>query len=163
MSSAAAYPIEGACQCGAVRYRVTKPFRLLAVCHCLDCQKLSASAFSMTMLLDADGFELVQGSPKKWTYAGSSGAPKDAFFCADCGCRLWHLNPKMPQLIRLKPGTLGDTSFLQPDYHVWVKRKQPWITIPDWMSRFDTEPASMQEAIAAVAATRTKRAQMAAA
>ena len=163
MLSSPAYPLEGACQCGAVRYRVTKPFRLVAVCHCLDCQKLSASAFSMTMALDADGFELVQGTPKKWASASSSGALKECHFCGDCGNRLWHYNARTPQMIRLKPGTLADTSFLQPDYHVWVKRKQPWISIPDWMSRFDTEPVSPQEAIAAITATRTKRAQLSAA
>ena len=48
---------------------------------------------------------------------------------------------------------------IQPDVHVWVKRKQSWVSIPDGVSRFEAEPGTFQELVAAVAATRAKRAQ----
>ena len=44
-------PYTGGCQCGSVRYVVTmEPIRLLA-CHCKECQRQSASAFGMSMLV----------------------------------------------------------------------------------------------------------------
>ncbi|MEX0272119.1 hypothetical protein AB3R30_23625 [Leptolyngbyaceae cyanobacterium UHCC 1019] len=30
----------------------------------------------------------------------------------------------------MKPGTLDDTSWLQPVGHVWTRSAQPWFTIP---------------------------------
>jgi hypothetical protein len=136
---------------------VLKPFRLVAACHCLDCQKLSASAFSLTMLVDADAFQ-VQGTLSKFERKGASGATVECHFCPACGNRIHHLNRRMPQFVRLKPGTLEDTSILEPDYHTWVKRKLPWVQIPEGVSKFDTEPGSVEEVMAAVRATRSRRA-----
>jgi hypothetical protein len=33
----------------------------------------------------------------------------------------------MMDIVRLKPGTLDDTSVLQPRVHVWTCREQPWL------------------------------------
>ena len=151
-----AYPIAGECQCGGARYEVLKPFRFVAVCHCLDCQKLSASAFSISMIVDADAFRLVRGPLRKWERATASGGTTECYFCPECGNRIYHANPRMPQFVRLKPGSLEDTSVLRPDYHTWVKRKLSWVQIPEDVSQFETEPRSAQEAIAAVTATRTR-------
>ena len=160
MPVAVVYPLEGACQGGGVRYRILKPYRFVAACHCLDCQKLSAGALSLTMAVDEDAFQLLQGTLKKWERTGDSGATVECYFCPECGNRIYHKDPKTPQFVRLKPGTLEDTSFLDPDYHTWVKRKQPWVQIPDGVSQFDTQPATVQEVIAAVVATRKNRAQL---
>jgi hypothetical protein len=157
MASGNAYPLEGACQCGGVRYQILKPWHFVAACHCLECQKLSAAAFSLTMFLDTDAFRLLQGDLKRWDRVGASGATVAGYFCRDCGNRIYHQNPQTPQFLRLKPGTLNDTTVLEPDYHVWVKRKQPWVQIPDGVSQFDGQPASVQEIVAAVQSTRRRR------
>ena len=54
-------PLTGSCQCGAVRYEITREPIVTAVCHCLECQTFSASAFSITMLIDADAFKTADG------------------------------------------------------------------------------------------------------
>src|SRR5215472_6995201 len=41
------YPIEGGCNCGEVRYRITRQPLTVYVCHCHLCQKRTGSAFSM--------------------------------------------------------------------------------------------------------------------
>ena len=157
MVKAASYPLAGSCQCGQVRYQVLKPYRFVAVCHCLDCQRLSASAFSLTMLVDADALK-VEGTLKKFEHKGGSGATKECRLCPECGNRIYHVNPRTPQFVRLKPGTLDDASILEPDYHTWVKRKLPWVRIPEGVSTFETEPGSVEEVMAAVRATRSRRA-----
>jgi hypothetical protein len=40
-------PLTGSCQCGLIHYKVTEKPIVTVVCHCIDCQKLSASAFSL--------------------------------------------------------------------------------------------------------------------
>ena len=41
------------------------------------------------------------------------------------------------KMARLKAGTLDDATIPQPQAHVWVSRKQPWVQIPQDMPCFD--------------------------
>ena len=43
--------ITGGCQCGAVRYTLKPNSYRIYACHCLECQKQSASAFGLSMPL----------------------------------------------------------------------------------------------------------------
>lgn len=52
-------PVEGGCMCGRVKLRVTIPPIMTAACHCSGCQKLSASAFSLTAMIPAEGVEVI--------------------------------------------------------------------------------------------------------
>ena len=36
----------GGCQCGVIRYEVTGIPQQVCVCHCMDCQRQSGSAFA---------------------------------------------------------------------------------------------------------------------
>ena len=47
----ATYPVEGACQCGGVRYKLLAEPLMVMACHCKECQKLSTSAFSLTAVV----------------------------------------------------------------------------------------------------------------
>jgi len=54
-------PLEGSCRCGRVKVRVTKQPLITCACHCHGCQKMSASAFSLTTMFPSDGFEVIEG------------------------------------------------------------------------------------------------------
>jgi len=120
-------PARGSCQCGNVTYQVTEEPLLTAACHCRDCQKLSTSAFSVSMMLRRSGFELLSGELKHWDRPTASGGIAVCWFCPGCGNRIYHENPAKMDIVRLKPGTLDDTSVLQPRVHVWTCREQPWL------------------------------------
>lgn len=72
---------SGGCQCGAVRFRVTKLGRG-SVCYCRMCQKATAGlgGFYVT----ARAFEWTRGAPK---YFISSNIARRGF-CGDCGTPL---------------------------------------------------------------------------
>ena len=57
-------PITGTCQCRQVSYAISADPMITIACHCQDCQKLSASAFSLTIVIAADSFELKSGELK---------------------------------------------------------------------------------------------------
>ena len=123
---------EGGCQCGAVRYRISGKPIALAVCHCMDCQRQSGSAFGMTMLMRKDSFEILSGELRSFTKVAESGNSLSCLFCPNCGNRIYHEDADASgNIVRLKPGTLDDTSWLEPDIHVWTKRKHPWVAIPE--------------------------------
>lgn len=143
-------PAKGTCQCGNVTYRITREPLATAACHCRDCQKLSTSAFSITMMLERDGFELLTGDLSRWERPTEAGGTAVCWFCPGCGNRIYHENPAAPQFIRLKPGTLDDTSQIRPQVHVWTCREQPWLAQSPKLPRVDRQP-DMAEAMAKIA------------
>ena len=56
-------PIEGGCRCGRVRFRLTERPWLEAACHCRGCQRMTASAFSTTLVMPDGGFAVIAGQP----------------------------------------------------------------------------------------------------
>ena len=133
------YPIDGACQCGGVRYQLLRaPLQILA-CHCRECQKLSTSAFSITALVRA-GDVTFSGEMKDWQRKADNGNINAAKFCPDCGNRIYHYNPDKPEFIKLKPCNLSDTSIIKPDTHVWVSQKQAWFSIPADATCYEQQP-----------------------
>lgn len=142
-------PITGTCQCGDVRYAVHHEPLVTAACHCQDCQKLSASAFSITMIIPEAAFELLSGELSVFERPADHGGKAICYFCPTCSNRVYHKNPIMPGFLRLKPGGLDDTSTIQPQVHVWTSRAQPWYQIPEGVPSYETQP-DLQEFLAAL-------------
>ena len=133
-------PLTGSCQCGSVSYSVSEAPLVTVACHCRDCQKLSASAFSLTMLIKADTLTVDGEKLVMFERPTDSGGSALCYFCPTCGNRVYHENPAMPGLYRLKPGGLDDPSQIQPEAHVWVSRAQPWFEFPEGTPTFETQP-----------------------
>ena len=129
-------PIHGSCQCGNVSYTACEAPLGSFACHCLDCQKLSASAYS-TGLVFRDRALTVEGELKRWVRTTAGQQTNTAFFCPRCGNRIYHVTSDRPDLKRLKAGTLDDAFIPPPIAHLWVSRKQPWVQIPDDVAQFE--------------------------
>ncbi|MBU2965318.1 GFA family protein [Amphritea sp. 2_MG-2023] len=134
------YPIEGSCQCGGVKYKLLKAPLLIQACHCIACQKLSTSAFSVTAVVNASDIEF-EGEMKEWRRPADSGNISAAKFCPACGNRIYHFNPDEPNSIKLKPSTLSDTRIIKPIRHIWVSQKQDWFEIPAGVQTFEKQGA----------------------
>ena len=52
--------LEGGCQCGAIRYRVTGAPVTFYACHCTECQKQSASAFGLSLWVGRSDLQFVR-------------------------------------------------------------------------------------------------------
>jgi len=133
------YPLTGACQCGGVSYQLHQPPLAIAACHCKQCQKLSTSAFSITAMVEASAIEF-SGEMREWSRVADSGNTSIARFCPVCGNHIYHFSSQHPDKVMLKPSTLADTRVIQPSIHVWVSQKQDWVTIPEGVLSFDTQP-----------------------
>jgi hypothetical protein len=130
----------GGCQCGQARYRVSgEPLRV-AVCHCLECQRETGSAFSMGMFMKRDQFRLEQGALKTFERTSERGRVVRAHFCPDCGTRIYVEPPFAPALVSLRPGTLDDPSQLRPALHAWTRSRQGWLVLPPDDAQHETQP-----------------------
>lgn len=133
------YPIKGACQCGQVTYSLLKAPKMVIACHCKECQKLSTSAFSITAIVNAEDV-IFEGEMSDWSRESDSGNISAAKFCPKCGNRMYHYNPEHPEILKLKPSNLEDTSIIKPTVHSWVSEKQDWYEIPAGVKVFDKQP-----------------------
>jgi hypothetical protein len=138
--------LEGGCQCGAIRYRVTGAPLTLYACHCTECQKQSASAFGLSLWVKRSDLEIVSGEPHHWERLADSGNTTRCAFCPDCGSRLYHEPSDDPGIYSLKGGSLDDIASLTPVGHIWVRSKQPWVDLACLPGDliFETEPPDFE-------------------
>lgn len=129
----------GGCQCGAVRYWLSGSIPPAYACHCGECKKQSASAFSMSIPMAYEVLT-VTGTAKVFETTAHSGKRKYNYFCGDCGTRLWHSGTNPPSAITLKVGTLDHSEYIAPVGHLWVSKKQAGIMLDPETDQHQTQP-----------------------
>jgi hypothetical protein len=139
------FPQSGGCQCGAVRYEITRPPRVVYTCHCTECQTQSGSAFAMAAVIPQENFRITQGHPKMYVRQTSPTKAMECWFCAECGTRLYHVPGGAAAYpnCNIKPGTLDDSSWLVPTVHFWTRSAQPWVTFPQGVTCYETQPPTL--------------------
>jgi hypothetical protein len=55
--------LTGACQCGKLGYEISETPRLVQCCYYTSCQKITASAFSISAVVIEEAFHLTAGQP----------------------------------------------------------------------------------------------------
>jgi hypothetical protein len=76
--------LTGGCQCGAIRFAVSKPPTRISICHCRMCQKATGAPFASFADMQQEDFTWTRGKPA--AFQSSSIAVRD--FCAACGTPL---------------------------------------------------------------------------
>ena len=133
-------PYDGGCSCGLIRYHLADEPLTLCACHCTDCQRLTGSAFALSMIVLKSGLHLLQGEPRVYAVTLSDGRELREKFCGECSTRLWGEPPKFHQIVVIRPGTLDDTTWLRPIGHIWTRSAQPWVSIPKDTVNFEGQP-----------------------
>lgn len=78
-SDPSAFPMEGGCCCGHIRYRLERAPIAVHCCHCTSCQRETGSAFGINVIIEATHLTLLEPAPP--TLPSHSCAP-DAFLPA---------------------------------------------------------------------------------
>lgn len=133
--SAPKLPCEGGCRCGRVRIRITAPPLLAMACHCTGCQRMSASAFSLSAAIPAQGFEVIAGEP----VIGGLHGPDRHYFCGWCMSWMFTRPSGMDWFVNLRPTMLDDPSWFAPFVETYTSQKLPWAATPAAHS-FETFP-----------------------
>lgn len=122
-------PMTGGCLCGAVRYELSVPPAMQAICHCSHCQRQAGSAFSTLIGVPDAAVTITTGQPKSYMDHGESGKVVERQFCETCGSPLFSLVEVAPGMTFIKSGTLDDTSFFKPTVQLWTRSKQCWVDL----------------------------------
>ena len=139
-----AVPLVGSCQCGNIRYQVAGDPLVAIACHCNDCRKLSGSAFSTVLVIKAENLT-VEGTLKLWERATDTGPRSHAYFCPDCGNRIYHQDPDKPHIIRIRSGSLDQPEIPEPLIHVFAERTQSCLRFLEGAIKYDRQPLDAEE------------------
>lgn len=117
------------CRCGQLKAAITgEPVRV-SVCHCLDCQKRSGSAFAVQARWPEAQVE-IEGQSKTWSHLADSGNRITHHFCPECGSTVhYRIDGKFDGLIAIPLGAFDDPYFAVPGFSVWEERKHEWVEI----------------------------------
>ena len=108
-------------------------------CHCRDCQTWSGSAFTEQAVIREDAI-IATGPIVQYARKNPSGAVSTQRLCGTCHTRLWNTNSARPGIAVVRAGTLDDSETLDPRAHIWVSRKQPWLSLPTDVACFPENP-----------------------
>jgi len=126
----------GGCQCGYIRYEISGEPLALYICHCRECQKQSASAFGMSLLVKRANFRVTRGEARSWSRGTDSGNQLKCFFCPHCGSRVWHESESPLDTVTVKAGSLDQSVDASEAIHIWTSRALPGIVIPASAMKF---------------------------
>ena len=116
------------CRCGQLRAICEgEPVRV-SVCHCLDCQKRSGSAFAAQARWP-DAHVAVTGETKTWVRTADSGHRVTYRFCPHCGSTVAYVIEGWPNVTAVPLGAFADPEFPAPKFSVYEHRRHTWAAV----------------------------------
>ena len=116
------------CRCGQLKARCEgEPVRI-SVCHCLDCQRRTGSAFAAQARWP-DNQVTISGEAKTWERIADSGHRATYRFCPHCGSTLTYVIEGWPGVVAVPIGAFADPTFPEPRFSVYEHRKHGWVAI----------------------------------
>jgi len=125
------FPLEGGCDCKAVRYRMeTKPL-FVNCCHCRWCQRETGASFALNAMIETDRLTVLAAKPEMVDTPSNSGKGQKIARCPKCRLALWsHYAGAGPVVAFVRVGTLDNPDACPPDIHIFTSTKQPWVVLP---------------------------------
>lgn len=128
---------DGGCACGRVRLHVTGTPVRVGLCHCLDCRKAHAAAFSTFVIFPANNVEIQSGGDS--TLGRFDRGDYSRYFCRDCGVHVYAQSAGSSE-IELFLGSFDEPNLWSPTYEAWVKRRENWLgTLPTITGHFSED------------------------
>ena len=125
--------VEGNCFCGSVQYQVSSILNHLCFCHCESCRRAAGGAYvpwGTCKLADfvVTGGQLVHHQSSEDVNRG---------FCKHCGTSITYQHNARGEEIDIALVTLVEPKSFEPQRHIWVQDKLPWINISDGLPQFN--------------------------
>ena len=153
MTDASVFPLEGGCDCRAVRYRMESAPLFVHCCHCRWCQRETGSAFALNAMIESDRVTSLGAEPDLVDTPSASGKGQQIARCPRYRIAVWsHYVGAGPFVRFVRVGTLDQPDRVPPDIHIFTASRQPWVVIPpgipavsEYYKRDDHWPAASIE------------------
>jgi len=128
----------GACVCGALKFEFSGEPATKALCHCLECQHRTGSAYTTNLLIPRTAFKFLPSSPsvlKNYTFTQSdTGLKFKTTFCGECGTLISKENDEADDfkpIYIVGAGCLDGGIGGKPDAELWVGHRAAWLPALD--------------------------------
>ena len=113
----------GGCRCGAIRFALSAAPLITMACHCKGCQRMTASAFSLSSLhRDAD-FTVTQGEP---VIGGAKNPDVTHYCCPACMSWLFTRPTGLPDFVNVRATMMDDCAGYSPFIETQTDEMLPW-------------------------------------
>ena len=119
---------DARCTCGAVTLSLQGRPRLVAACHCIDCQRRTGAPFGVGAFYPAEAVT-ISGVAKEFARLGASGGAVRSYFCPDCGSTVYWKADALPGYFGVAVGAMADPKFQAPVRSVFEQSKHHWVEI----------------------------------
>jgi hypothetical protein len=121
--------LEGQCLCGRVRYRYDGEIEKTIICYCKNCQMAQGSIFAWNSPLQQSKFEISTGLKFLKEYFHSPN--KARVFCQECGSPIYSYRLDLPDIIRLRLGTVTQGHVPAPSEQAYRQYKPDFLHIAE--------------------------------
>ncbi|AEE24048.1 MAG: GFA family protein [Alteromonadaceae bacterium] len=120
--------VTGRCHCGELAFNAIVDPEKTMICHCTDCQVLSATAFRTVVVSEIDGVQFTKGKPKEYVKVAQSGNHRAQGFCEHCGTGIYaSAIGDEPKVYNLRVGAIDQRNELVPKRQIWSRSAQHWL------------------------------------
>jgi hypothetical protein len=117
-------PWEGGCRCAELRFRVTAAPFLSSACHCTGCQRMTGSAFTLSLGVPRDAFEVTKGEP----VLGGVGDPPIHYHCPHCKSWVFTRPVEPAYFVNVRTAMLDDPSWARPYVELYRGEGFAWVS-----------------------------------
>ncbi len=120
---------SGACNCGAISFKINTDLSDVFVCHCSICRRATGSNGIAVIVVENEVFEWTGGKDFITSWKKPD-ADWEMWFCKRCGSPVPGANDDRRMFI--PAGLIGDGGEdLKVAHHIWVNSRAPWDEIGD--------------------------------
>jgi hypothetical protein len=120
--------VHGQCHCGDIKFEAEVDPANARICHCIDCQTMSGSAFRTGISAPAETLRMISGTPTRYIKTAESGVRRAHMFCGRCGSPVFSSSiDANPTRYQLRIGVLKERHQLVPKAQIWTRSKQDWL------------------------------------
>jgi hypothetical protein len=109
-----------------VRFLISAPPIITMACHCTGCQRMTGSAYSLTVAIPSQGFSVMKGEP----VIGGLHGPTRHYFCPYCMSWLFTRPEGFDAFVNVRTTMLDDPSDFVPFVETMTSEKLPWASTP---------------------------------
>jgi len=121
---------EASCACGQLKIRCVGDPKVVAICHCLDCQRRTGSAFSVHAWFASNQVTLPGSGFSRFSRKANSGREVRFCFCSNCGGTVFWEADLRPDYVAVAVGAFADPTFAAPTEVYFKERSHqlggPW-------------------------------------
>lgn len=119
--------LKGQCLCGEVSYIYHAELKNSILCFCLDCRQAQGGLCGWNSPIDQSQFEILMGSEYLKEYFHTPN--KARVFCALCASPIYSYRLDLPDILRLRLGTVVEGVVPAPNEQFYADYKPDFVEI----------------------------------